>query len=456
MKKYRFCALLLAVAVSLILLPTRAAAVEDPAILAEHVLLMDANNDEVLYEKGADEKAYPASITKVMTALLVLEAVSRGELTMDTVITPTSAINYDLSDDGSSLGIKAGEQMTVNDLLHCMLIASANEACNILAEAVCGDISTFVERMNTRAQELGCTGTHFANAHGRHNDDHYTTAHDIYLFVKAAMEYESFREIVNTEKYTVPATNLSEARTFHTTNALISNWKYIGYTYSKAIGIKTGHTPEAGQCLVAAAVDGDDYLISVVLGAEVVKNADGTTDQQSFSETKRLFQWGFDNFSRRSILDENSLKREVAVLYCPDRDYVVVQPSTSLERTLPTDVADEDFTLTVNLPDEPVEAPIEAGQVLGSVTVSYDGRDYGTVDLVANDSLTRSEWMYRSAVLKHLWSTVWFKLLVIVVVIAVAVIILRLTIFRRSRRYGGRRRRGYRGSRYTGGRRRRR
>ena len=458
MKKYpsRFCALLLVFLLLLPLLPTHAFAVEDPNILAEHVLLMDANHDEVLYEKAADEKAYPASITKVMTALLVFEAIDRGELTLDTVVTPTSAITYDLSADGSSLGIKPGEQMTVNNLLHCMLIASANEACNILAEAVCGDISTFIERMNTRAQELGCTGTHFSNAHGLHQNDHYTTAHDIYLFVKAAMEYKVFREIVDTERYTVPATNLSEERTFYTTNALISNWKYIGYTYSNAIGIKTGHTPEAGQCLVAAAVDGDDYLISVVLGAQVVTRADGTTDQQSFSETKRLFQWGFDNFERRTILDGQSLMREVKVAYSPDKDYVVVQPAGALEYTLPKDVAEEDFTFTVNLPSEPVEAPIEKGQVLGTVTISYDGREYGTVDLVANASLSRSAWLYRLAVLQNLWSTTWFKIVVLLVAVAIVVLVLRLTLFRRSRRFTGHRRRAYRGNRrYTGGRRRR-
>ena len=336
-----------------------------------------------------------------------------------------------------------------------MLVVSANESCNILAEAVAGDVSTFVERMNTRAEELGCTGTHFANAHGLHRDDHYTTAHDIYLFVKAAMEYKVFREIVKLEKYTVPATNLSDSRTFHTTNALLSNWKYIGYTYSNAIGIKTGHTPEAGQCLVSAAVDGDRTLISVVLGAEIVKRSDGTTDQKSFSESKRLLQWGFANFSRRSIMAETNMMREVAVLYSPGKDYVVVQPSGSLERTLPKDVADEDFTFTVNLPTEPVEAPVEKGQVLGSVTISYEGREYGTIDLVANDSLPRSEVLYRLAMLKALWGKGWFKAIVILVILAVIVLILRFTLFRRSRRYG-RRRGGYQGSRYTGGRRRRR
>ena len=455
MKKYRFCSLLLVLALALPLFALPAAAVDDPNIEAQHVLLMDADHDEVLYEKSAEDKAYPASITKVMTALLVFEAISRGELTLDTVLTANSSAYSDLSDDGSTLGIQPGEQMTVNDLLHCMLIASANESCNILAEAVAGDIATFVERMNTRAEELGCTGTHFANAHGLHRDDHYTTAHDIYLFVKAAMEYKVFREIVKLEKYTVPATNLSDSRTFHTTNALLSNWKYIGYTYSNAIGIKTGHTPEAGQCLVSAAVDGDRTLISVVLGAEIVKRSDGTTDQKSFPESKRLLQWGFANFSRRSIMAETNMMREVAVLYSPGKDYVVVQPSGSLECTLPKDVADEDFTFTVNLPTEPVEAPVEKGQVLGSVTISYEGREYGTIDLVANDSLPRSEVLYRLAMLKAWWGKGWFKAIVILVILAVVALILHFTLFRRSRRYG-RRRGGYQGSRYTGGRRRRR
>ena len=455
MKKYRFFALFLSLVLAAALLPTPALALEDPNILAQHVLLMDANHDEVLYNKGADERAYPASITKVMTALLVLEAIDRGELSLEQVITPTDAINYNLSAEGSTQGIKPGEQMTVNDLLHCMLIASANEACNILAEAVCGDIQVFIDRMNTRAAELGCTGTHFGNAHGLHQADHYTTAHDIYLFTKAAMEHKTFREIVRKEKHTVPATNLSDARTFYTTNSLISNWKFRGYTYSNAIGVKTGHTPEAGQCLVAAAVDGDDYLISVVLGAQVVTREDGTTDQQSFSETRRLLQWGFANFSRQTIVGDSNLMREVPVALCADYDYVVVQPAGGVERTLPKDMDPAAFQFDVQLPDAPVEAPIAQGQVLGSVAVSYNGEAYGTIDLVAADARERSQLLYRLSQLRALAGHAWFKLIVVLVVIAVVMLVLRYLLFGKRRRYGARRaRRG--GGHYTGSRRRRR
>ncbi len=454
MKKTRFCGLALVFALMASLLtPLTAHAVDAPNIPASHALLMDSDHDEVLYEKAADERAYPASITKVMTALLVFEAISRGDLTLETVVTPTNAILYDLSADGSTQGIQPGEQMTVNDLLHCMLIASANEVCNILAEAVCGDISTFIEHMNTRAAELGCTGTHFANTHGLHRDDHYTTARDIYRFVKAAMEYKAFREIVSTVRYTVPATNLSDARTFYTTNALLTNWKYIGYTYSNAIGIKTGHTPEAGQCLVAAAVDGDRTFISVVLGAQEVKRADGTTDVQSFSLTKTLFQWGFSNFSRKAILDGATFLREVPVSLCADNDYVIVKPAGNLERTLPKDVDPSQFTLTESLPTEPVEAPIQEGQVLGTVALSYEGKDYGTIDLVASEARERSELLYRLNFFKDLLGHGWAKIILAAVLIILAIVILRFTLLRPQRRYG----RGHRRStrRYTGTRRRR-
>ncbi|MEG2958792.1 MAG: serine hydrolase, partial [Oscillospiraceae bacterium] len=216
MKKYRFLPLLLSLA---LLLPTGVLAVgtpsntqamltagglEDPKPAATAAILIDGENGDILYEYQAHEQRYPASITKVMTGLLVLEAADRGELALTDVITADASMNRDLSADGSTQDIKVGEQMTVNDLLHCLLIPSANEAANILAVAVAGDIDSFIDKMNQRAKELGCENTHFSNTHGLHVDDHYTTAYDITLFVREAMTNSTFREIVSSVSYTVP------------------------------------------------------------------------------------------------------------------------------------------------------------------------------------------------------------------------------------------------------------
>ena len=178
--------------------------VESMTVDATAALLIDLDTDQVLYEQAADEQRYPASITKIMTALLTLEAIGRGELDLNTEITVDAAALADITEDSSTANLQAGEKITVKNLLYCLLLASANEAANVLAMAVSGDIPTFVELMNQRAQELGMAGTHFVNPHGLHNADHYSTARDIYRMSKQAMTHATFREIVSTGRYTVP------------------------------------------------------------------------------------------------------------------------------------------------------------------------------------------------------------------------------------------------------------
>ena len=187
MKKYRLFSALLSLSLILSLLAVPAAAsgtgseiLDGLHVEASAALLVDDDYGEILYEQNAHERAYPASITKVMTALLTLEAVDRGTLSMDQVITVSGNAYYGIGEGGSTQDIQPGEQLTVRDLLYCALLPSANEACNALAEAVSGDIAGFVELMNQRAAELGMTETHFTNTHGYHHPDHYTTAYDIY------------------------------------------------------------------------------------------------------------------------------------------------------------------------------------------------------------------------------------------------------------------------------------
>ena len=463
MKKSRLLSLFLALVLTTGLLTTFAAASSGSAILdemdvnAKAAILMDPDTNEILYEKNAHEKMYPASITKVMTCLLTLEAVDEGRLTLEQVVTAGSGIHTGIGQNASTADIKEGEQIRVIDLLYAALIPSANEACNVMAEAVAGDVASFVELMNQRAAELGMTDTHFANTHGYHDDNHYTTAYDISLMCQEAMKHETFRTIVTTKSYDLPATNMhSEVRTVHSTNALISNWNVTGYLYSYATGIKTGFTPEAGYCLAAAATREDRSLISVVMGCEREPGTTGSKGRTDFSETIRMFDWGFNNFSTQTILD--STKRdipEVEVTLAKGTNYVTLEPQGEISALLPKDVSTEDFEYDFTLNAKSVEAPVEKGQVLGTITASFNGKEYGSLPLVASISVEADPLLYNLDRVQKFFSQLWVKIVLIVLAVVILLLIIRRLFFRGRR---GSRRGGYSysgSSRYSGRRRRR-
>ncbi len=449
MKKTRFLAFLLTLSMlAAVLLPGSALAAEETfAVKARNALLVDADYGEVLFEQNAHDKAYPASITKVMTALLVLEAVNSKLVDLDAVVTVPEAAMEGLAADGSTQNIDPGEQMSVRNLLYCLMVASANEAANILAIYVSGSVSAFVEQMNQRAQELGCTGTHFTNPHGLHNDDHYTTAYDIYLMVQEALKDPLFQTIAGTKTYEVPATNLHDARKMTNTNRLISRAEYL---YEPCTGVKTGSTGEAGLCLVSSATKDGRTLIAVVLGASSVKLENGNTELQQFTESKRLLEHGFNDFSRKAILNTATLIREVPVTLSNEASTVVVHPAENMERYLPNGVDPADFRQLVQLDAESVEAPVEKGQVMGSITISYEGEDLGTVDLVALNDVERSEFLYRQQQIKEFFGRTEVRIGAAALGALLLIVLLRSTVFRPQRQYGrssGSRPSGYRGRR---------
>ncbi len=438
MKKYRLFALVLVVSImTTLLLPFQSLALEPPEFHGKNAILVDANYNEVLYEVGGYDKVYPASITKVMTALLTLEAIEAGQITAQTQVT-ASATATTIPEGSSTANIQAGEVLTVEQLLYCLLLPSANEASQILAETVAGDIDTFVDMMNDKAKELGCENTHFANPHGFHDPDHYTTPYDITLFMKAAMEYDLFQDIVTSPNYTIPATNLSEERIVRNTNALTSNWKYTGYLYTPGTGGKTGSTDEAGKCLVETAKKGDSYLISVVMGEpETITLADGTEKIAEFYDTIQLLDWGFENFQRTVISEDSEVVAKVNVTLSTQTDQVMVRPSGTIARTLPKDVDVDQMEKVINLFNDTVEAPVEQGEVLGTMVLKYEGEEYGTLDLVADSSVERSELLYRLDRIQKFFQNWWVKLLLVIVVVAVVALLLRTFVFHKSRRYSG-------------------
>lgn len=430
--------------------PVRAAGFEADARAA---LLVDVGSGEVLYEKNMHEQNYPASITKVMTALLTLEAVNEGRLDFEQEITAQESAFDGLAADGSTANIKPGEVMTIENLLNCMLIVSANEAANILAEAVSGSTGDFVNLMNRRAEQLGCNDTHFVNPSGLHNDHHYSSAWDIYLITNEAMKYEQFNTIVGRKAYTVPATNLSKERSLHSTNYLISTWRtgWPGYFYDEARGVKTGSTPEAGYCLVASAVRAKRQLITVVLGAERVKRDDGVIETRSFSETIRLFNHGFDDFKSMDLIDRDELICEVPVELSSETNYVVVHPGEELTRMVPIELTLDALEREVKLNSESVDAPIAEGDVLGTMTVSYRGVTYGTVPLIALNDVSASRILTMERDVMLFLHRPWVKYAaagLVLLIFLILILILSARSRRRRRRRSGRSvYTGYRGNR---------
>lgn len=436
MKKYQsFPAFFLSFLLLLSLLTPFASAeeAEEFTLTANSAILVEASTGEVLYAVNPDERSYPASITKVMTGLLTVEAVERGELTMDTPITLDDDLYYGIGSDGSSSGLMVGEILTIRDLLNCALIPSANEACNALAIAVSGSIADFVDLMNARAAELGMDSTHFANPHGYHEDDHYTTARDISKMCLEAMNHTEFREIVSSGTYTVPATNLHEERVLKDTNALVSSDRVQGYRYQYAIGIKTGYTSKAGYCLASAAEKDHRVLIGVLLGGKYWYDSNGVVTDNYFTESRRLLEYGFNNFSSKTVLDTIEPIDTIPVTLCAEQNYLTVLPAESITATLPNDLDPATFDRKVELP-ETLQAPIEKGQVIGTITVSYEGTEYGTVDLIATTTLERSKWLYALDRVSWAFSFLWVKLLTLAVVLILLVLILRRAIFGSSRK----------------------
>ena len=442
MIKYKFFSLILIFSLILSCIVPGAAAIDQPDIAARAALLVNAETGEVYYEKNADTILPPASITKIMTALLALEAIDRGDVSLDDMVTASNTSHNDLTLDGSSQNIVPGETMSLEGLLYCMLVSSANEACNIIGEHVVGgNISEFVKLMNSRAQELGCTNTSFVNTHGLPADRQYSTARDIALIASAALEYPLFVEIVNTVYKELPATNKSDSRYLMNTNYLI-NPDRSQYYYREAHGIKTGSTQAAGQCLTSYVINNDITAISVVLGCDIIDLGDGATEVQSFTQTKKLMQWFLNNYSLSTVISTTDLICEVPVEMAEGTNSVVARPQKDIAMLLPDDVdpalIEKSYVIFSQREGaEPLVAPVNSGDALGEISFEYKGQVYGPVPLVANSAVERSKLAYVRSEIFKLLNNSWFKWLVlglVVVLVLYFALVIRYNIIRRRRR----------------------
>lgn len=344
--------------------PVNAAIGQTLDIKAKSVVLMEPNTGKVLYESNSDEKLPPASITKIMSLLLVMEAIDRGDITLETVVT---ASEHACSMGGSQIWLEPGETMTVNDLLKAAVIASANDACVALGETVAGSEEGFVALMNERANELGMTNTRFVNCTGLDAEEHLTTAYDVAVMSSALIKHDLIKDYS-----TVWMDTLRDGK-----SELVNTNKLVRF-YEGTTGLKTGTTSTAKYCLSATAERNGLELVAVVMA--------GDSSNDRFGGAKKLLDYGFANYNYSSIdagLEENT---ELDVIKGTEKT-VGIKPQSTLNILLPKTASGKVERKTVL--NENVTAPVKKGDVLGTVTVTLDGEQLGEIPLVAEEDVPK-------------------------------------------------------------------
>jgi len=408
-------------------------------LAAHSAILAEKDNGIVLYENNVTLRHPADSLTKIMTLLLAAHAIENDDISDNEIITMTDTAWVDIDEHSSTLHIYPGEEMTFIDLMYSAFVGDADEACNMLALRISGSVSSFVRLMNETAQELGATNTRFMNPHGQHHSSQYTTAYDMFLIFSEALNSQLFTEVAGTFRHITESTEHFDSRTMSSSNALIN--PSSRYYYRHCLAGRESATYEGGHSLIAYSEEDGLSLISVILGSDVLIFDDESTDIRSFSETLRLYQWGFTQFAWRDILKTTDLLRRVPILHGSGADFVNVRPEKSLSLLLNNSVPSEDFEKNITIFSEqrgadPLVAPIEAGDVLGEIVITRDGEEYARMALVANTNVNLSGVEYIRGHVADLLATNTARNIIIVLAILLAiyvVLVVRYNVVRANR-----------------------
>ncbi|MBE6834881.1 MAG: D-alanyl-D-alanine carboxypeptidase [Ruminococcaceae bacterium] len=335
-------------------------------VMAKAAVLMDMSTGEVIMAKNENEKLFPASVTKIMSLLLIFEALDNGKIKLDDTVTVSK---YASSMGGSEIWLEEGEQMTAEEMIKAICVASANDACVAMSEFIAGSNDAFVELMNKRASELGMNNTTFVNCTGLDDttDDHLTTAYDIALMSRELMKHEKV-----TEYTTIWMDSLRNGET------LLTNTNKLVRFYDGCTGLKTGTTAKAGCCLSATATRNGTSLIAVVLGSK--------TSEERFEGAKAMLNWGFSNLETVTPEIEDGLITKVGVRYglktslmpsIPDFKPILIEKGNK-------DKIEQNIELPVD-----VEAPVEKGQIIGKVIFKLNDEKIGEYSLVSEEEIPR-------------------------------------------------------------------
>lgn len=402
-------------------------------LTAEGCLIANVDTDTVIYEKNGDQKLYPASLTKIMTAVVVLDECADPENALVTCNQDT--LNLLLGTDSSVFNLVGGEQLNALELLYILLVHSANDAAMALAEHFGGTVDGFVDKMNAKAKALGMVNSHFMNPHGLHDDNHYTTPYDMYLLTKHALKNETFRKIFGTVRHTVPATNMNPKTRILATTVFIQdpNTSMPNTYYRPVDGGKTGYTDPAGRCLVTYAEEDGISYVCVVMKCPV-KNSAGAKVRYEFAETKQLYEWVFDEFEYREVFDTATPVGESPVDLSMDTDTVALALKTPINAVVPKAAEASSFKVEVELFNERAEAPITLGQELGTATVKYAGETIATVPVVAINAVERSGMLAFVKGVTEFFGGSVFAIIILVIILIIVGFIVYVIIINRNKR----------------------
>lgn len=428
--KRRYFFFILAAILILPLLTTSAA--PRPLHAATAVLLADLETGDILYAHNEHQQVFPASTTKIMTALLAVEALERGEFTISDLLVTTQAALDDMIETGARIGLEVGEEMTFESLMYAMMLVSANDATNVLAEHIGGTIPNFVRMMNERAAQLGARNTNFENTHGLPNELQVTTAYDMFRISHAAWRLPRFVELASAADRAHAATEYREAGLFVTTNHMI---RPDSPQYHEAVtGGKTGFTNAAGFNLVSTAAVEDVSLLAVVLNVFADENGNGSMNH--FTETAAIYDWAFATFSHQEILTIAEITR-IPVLMGEGADSVGVRPAETMYALLPSYIPPDAMKQDIQLYSEELTAPISQGDIVGRITLRYGDRAFGTVPLLATTSVALSRVEYMQETLRDTFELTWVRIVIIIFILLFLLYIIYIihhSVVRRRRR----------------------
>lgn len=398
---------------------------ESMTLYSDCLLLVSSDNNEVIFAKNEGKQTSPASLTKVITAIVVIENCDN----LNQLVTVTESAIRELDGTGSSLGgLQVGEQVSVYDLLCNLLLQSANEAATVLADFISGgDRAKFVGMMNEVAERLECKNSHFMNPHGLDDDNQYVTAEDMAKFVKHAMSLPDFKEIFGKVTYTLKATNLQEERAIRNTNGLMNS--AVKDYYCKYVkGGKTGSTSIAGRCVVAVASNDGYNYIGVALNSTMSDvDGDGVNENGSFLDCKTMFEWAFENIELVAISDTTRIVGQVPVKYAKTTDFLTLSPAETVYSLVPSGT--DSGSLLVEPIDgtmpEFVKAPVKKGEKICRAKVLYAGKVIKEIDLVASMDVDMGVFSFLGTLAKNLVSSWIFRIAAILIVLALIIIIFR-------------------------------
>lgn len=397
---------------------------------SESVYIVNENTGKVILNKNGDIKRSPASLTKIVTFLVVYESVSN---IAETKVRVRQEVLDLVDPDSSGVHLKAGEEISVLDLMHCMLICSSGYAANVLADYVGeGNIQNFVQKMNEKVLEIGCEDTHFENADGMHSENQYSTALDMYKITQYARNIPTFNTITSMCEYSCFG---DERDPIITTNYTMDVKRGGGYYSPYVKGIKTGYTKEAGRCLISRGESCGVSYIAVVMGGPVEdENGNPILKNWAMIDTKKIYNWVYKNLRLEKLYPKDFPVAEIPLKYVWGADKLLLRPEKDFLAVIPADFKKEDITIKTQIP-EYIKAPVKEGDILGNAEVFYKGERLGSFKIVSAKTYKRNLFVQFFDFLKKLFSNPIFIILFVIVLVFALFYLAAMVKAARRRRY---------------------